>query len=179
MPYKDPIRALEARREWRKKNRNKLRLLARAVNAKPEVRERKRKWSAANRQRLNASALIWYHKHREECLVRTRLWQKANPERVRITHAAAMNARRARKRQATGVHTAAQWFARVEFWGWRCRYCRVELDAFSLTKDHMIPLSKGGSEWPSNLVPACQQCNQHKRCRNFKQFMEQLRVLGL
>jgi 5-methylcytosine-specific restriction endonuclease McrA len=34
-----------------------------------------------------------------------------------------------------------------------------------VTKDHQIALTKGGSEWPSNLVPACRQCNSLKNTR--------------
>jgi 5-methylcytosine-specific restriction endonuclease McrA len=28
--------------------------------------------------------------------------------------------------------------------------------------DHVIPLSRGGSNWPTNLVCACGQCNSRK-----------------
>jgi 5-methylcytosine-specific restriction endonuclease McrA len=44
----------------------------------------------------------------------------------------------------------------------RCRYCRTRIDeAFEI--DHWIPLSKGGSNYPENLVLACPSCNAAKR----------------
>lgn len=42
----------------------------------------------------------------------------------------------------------------------RCSYClRYTSD---LTADHIVPFSKGGSDAPDNLVPACQSCNSRK-----------------
>jgi 5-methylcytosine-specific restriction endonuclease McrA len=39
---------------------------------------------------------------------------------------------------------------------WKCAHCgRPGL----LTVDHKIPLSRGGSNWPSNLQPLCFRCN--------------------
>jgi 5-methylcytosine-specific restriction endonuclease McrA len=72
---------------------------------------------------------------------------------------------RARQRGAVGTHSLAQWHGRVSYYAWRCFYCRVELTAETLTKDHRIPLSKGGSDWAANLVPACQRCNCSKSDR--------------
>lgn len=41
----------------------------------------------------------------------------------------------------------------------RCYYC---LQPGKLTKDHVVPLSKGGQHTKSNIVPACQPCNSRK-----------------
>jgi hypothetical protein len=71
----------------------------------------------------------------------------------------------ARAKAAEGFHSEAQWLARVAFYGWRCAYCDIKLTPFTLTKDHRIPLSKRGSDWPANLVPACKRCNSWKKDR--------------
>lgn len=46
--------------------------------------------------------------------------------------------------------------------GRRCVYCGSRLGIESATLDHVIPLSRGGSHNPGNLVSACQPCNQLK-----------------
>lgn len=72
-----------------------------------------------------------------------------------------------RRAKAPGKHSKAQWMARVEYHGWRCRWCRCALNAKTLRKDHVIPVSRGGAHWPSNLVPACHACNSSKNNRNW------------
>ncbi len=44
----------------------------------------------------------------------------------------------------------------------RCGYCGKRGNAFSLTVDHILPRSRGGSTSPDNLVAACFDCNQRK-----------------
>jgi 5-methylcytosine-specific restriction endonuclease McrA len=46
--------------------------------------------------------------------------------------------------------------------GRRCVYCGTGLGLENATLDHVIPLSRGGSHAPGNLVSACQPCNQLK-----------------
>lgn len=43
-----------------------------------------------------------------------------------------------------------------------CSYCQREVGAESLTPDHVIPLSRGGSNTPDNIVAACPECNVRK-----------------
>ena len=42
---------------------------------------------------------------------------------------------------------------------YRCRYCGSHKD---ISLDHVIPVSKGGSDEPDNLVTACRACNSRK-----------------
>jgi hypothetical protein len=46
--------------------------------------------------------------------------------------------------------------------GYRCRYCSSEE---SLEVDHVVPLAKGGSNDPANLVASCRSCNRKKGVR--------------
>lgn len=43
-----------------------------------------------------------------------------------------------------------------------CKYCSCELQWEASTVDHVVPLSKGGSNDPENLVLACNPCNSRK-----------------
>lgn len=99
-----------------------------------------RKWIEANRSRTNATALLWRQK---------------NPERAAMLS----QRRRARKRGAEGSHTLEEWLDILKRHDHRCAHCKEKT---KLTKDHVIPLSKNGSDYASNLQPLCKPCNSRK-----------------
>lgn len=43
-----------------------------------------------------------------------------------------------------------------------CMYCGNNFSAANLTRDHVLPLSKGGKDNWSNVVTACRRCNSKK-----------------
>ncbi|MFP6681914.1 MAG: HNH endonuclease [Gammaproteobacteria bacterium] len=49
--------------------------------------------------------------------------------------------------------------------GYMCMYCGRQHGEYQLTRDHVIPLSKGGQDRWSNVVSACRSCNTRKGCR--------------
>ena len=55
-------------------------------------------------------------------------------------------------------------------WEHRCVYC--QRDGIPLQLDHVIPRSKGGSDRPSNRVPACEHCNQQKGNQDLTVFLQ-------
>jgi 5-methylcytosine-specific restriction endonuclease McrA len=56
-------------------------------------------------------------------------------------------------------HTKLEWEQLLIKTGNICLCCKEKK---KLTKDHIIPLSKGGTDQISNLQPLCQDCNTHK-----------------
>ncbi|MCP3868105.1 MAG: HNH endonuclease [Gammaproteobacteria bacterium] len=46
-----------------------------------------------------------------------------------------------------------------------CLYCLARLPDGQLTRDHVIPISRGGADSWSNVVTACRGCNQQKANR--------------
>jgi len=46
-----------------------------------------------------------------------------------------------------------------------CLYCGQSSQEGALTRDHVIPLSRGGLDGWSNVVTACRRCNTHKAHR--------------
>lgn len=85
----------------------------------------------------------------------------ANPERYRLYARAGEANRRAREKAAPGHATSAQIDARWAYFGNRCWMCSRDAEV----TDHVKPLMKGGSNWPSNLRPACNRCNNSKRAK--------------
>ena len=170
------------KRDWQKRRRavlgekrrtdNRLRMRRlRLMN--PEFRERQRastsEWKKKHRQRCNELNRLSRERlngdphYRKRITSRELARQKRDIEKTRRIKREAENRRRARKALAVGSHTYEQWMQRVKFYGWRCFYCRTPLIHSTLTKDHRIPLSKGGCDDASNLVPACKTCNSRKR----------------
>ncbi len=62
--------------------------------------------------------------------------------------------------------------------GRRCVYCGTALGLENATLDHVIPLSRGGSHLPGNLVAACQPCNQLKGALLPTEFFERYPMAG-
>mgnify|MGYP003617968897 CR=1 FL=1 len=71
-----------------------------------------------------------------------------------------LKARRyAREKKSKGKHSLFEWNALKEVYENKCAYCRSEE---KLTKDHIIPLSKGGTDFIENIQPLCKSCNSKK-----------------
>lgn len=84
-----------------------------------------------------------------------KLYCKKHPKR--ISH---LKARRyAREKGAVGSHTLKEWEdLQIEFDN-KCAFCRKKT---KLTKDHIIPLSEGGTDYIENIQPLCRSCNSKK-----------------
>lgn len=46
--------------------------------------------------------------------------------------------------------------------GHLCMYCGDHFSEAELTRDHIMPLSRGGEDVWVNVVASCRRCNQHK-----------------
>ena len=44
----------------------------------------------------------------------------------------------------------------------KCHYCRARMSPTNATKDHVVPLSRGGKARDWNTVPSCSECNTKK-----------------
>jgi 5-methylcytosine-specific restriction endonuclease McrA len=51
----------------------------------------------------------------------------------------------------------------------RCLYCGDHFPDSLLTRDHIIPSSKGGKDVWQNVVAACKRCNNHKGCMTLEE----------
>lgn len=159
----NPETARERSRARRAANLEKVRGQRRArYAANPEAeRARSRAWRAANLERKRERSCAWNAANPEAARKRARAWYAANPD------AAAANSRnrRARKRSAEGMHTKADIARIAAAQKHRCAFCRTSIRKESHV-DHIVALSKGGTNWPSNLQILCPPCNMRKYAKD-------------
>jgi len=85
--------------------------------------------------------------------------RKANRERYNFygrTH-------KARKRGAKGSHTLQEWKELKILLSNHCLGCWKRY--IRLTEDHIIPLSKNGTDLIDNIQPLCKSCNSQKHAK--------------
>lgn len=73
--------------------------------------------------------------------------------------------RRARLKGAGGCHTAAEWEEVKRRQGYRCLDCGKREPEIRLHRDHVVPVSRGGTNDAGNLAARCKSCNSRKGAR--------------
>jgi len=117
---------------------------------------------ALNSDRYRAKNREYAKANRPAYRARMAAWIKANPERYRLMSAQGNMARRVRITGAEGTHTRAEWLAIVARQNDKCLHCP---QTGNLTRDHIVPLSRGGSNYASNIQGLCKPCNSRKGAR--------------
>lgn len=95
-------------------------------------------------------------------------WRITNPEKYRANQ----TNRYALVRGAEGKHTAVEVVALLKRQKGKCAYCKRSIVA-NYHKDHIQPLSKGGSNWIRNIQLLCPPCNHRKSAKDPVAFARQ------
>lgn len=114
-----------------------------------------------NREERRIRGRAYYRKNRKRLLKQKSEYAKRNRVRDRPVRQAAKARRRARELGAEGSYTAAEFKAKLEAYKNRCHWCRKKIKG-TPHADHLIALSRGGTNYISNIVPACASCNLSK-----------------
>jgi 5-methylcytosine-specific restriction endonuclease McrA len=178
------------KREERAANPEKHRETARNyVEANKEhIRELKRKHQAENPENYDAAERRYLEAHREEVNAKARERRQQDLEHYREIgrnsyerHAeerrkysseyykrfpeksvAANNRRRALKYASKSTHTEEEWLELKAFYNFKCLRCGAQEPDIKLTRDHVVPLTQGGSDSIDNVQPLCAHCNSKK-----------------
>ena len=131
-------------------------------------REENKEYARKNRERLKAAKRAYYLEHREERIAYVLKYQRENAYRIQHAH----NRLRARKYGNGGSHTFEELRDKFEKADNKCHYCGEKK---ALTIDHDIPLSLGGSDDITNILPACRSCNAKKGLKTAAEYLASLR----
>lgn len=184
-------RSNERVKQWRIDNPDRWKEIAAKTQAKPANKARKKaydtKWAAANPDRIKATMDKWREANRDVARTATRKWRAENPGVARAAvdrwiannpeHVKALKAnRRTRELEAEGEFTAADIKTLVKRQRGRCAYhdhCGHSIKT-GYHVDHIIPLARGGTNWPRNLQLTCANCNNRKHAKHPIDFAREL-----
>lgn len=168
----NPDRAKQLVSDWALNNPERVREKSRKYYRKNAEARRaySKEYRKANPEKIKADLAAWRSENieteRAKSRARTRLWIAENPER----HSANRQTRRARILGADGSHQAADIKRIHQAQKGKCAVCKKHLNG-KWHVDHIVPLARGGSNWPSNLQLLCEPCNRSKSDRDPIDFM--------
>lgn len=119
------------------------------------------------KERHRIQSIEYYYRNQDVCKERAGNWKSKNIEKVREIQFAGKMRRRARKNEVGGNFTKDEFRALCERYGNICLCCKQHNP---LCADHVIPLSKGGSNSIENIQPLCHTCNskKHKKTVDYR-----------
>jgi len=166
----------QCRSEYYRQNRTKI--LARISNNYIEHREERLSYAAQyvkdNKEMLSKKRRKYYLDHveeyaekhskryaikRDEYIDRVKRWRRDNPDKLRSNARAWSHRRRARLVNASGSYSVSKFEELCDRANNCCLCCGKKT---TLTIDHVIPLSRGGSNDIGNIQPLCLSCNCKK-----------------
>lgn len=174
----NPDKARESSKRSREKNGHKyayqksLRLLFDDEH-RESTAEKNKAWRVENEDVLKIKRLAYIAENPDLIREQRRRYQENNKESRRILYAN----NKAKRRGAEGKFTKddiARIFSEQDG---ACYWCGCSLaDGYHV--DHFIPVAKGGTNWPDNLVLACPVCNTSRGAKSAEEFREYLAFIA-
>ena len=149
---KNRDRILEHNKEWNKSNPEKMALIFLRYRGKyPErIKLQSKKYYQRNPEKRKAQWKKYRESHQEKRRIYIKEYFRKNPS---AQH-------RYKKKMAEGTFTPQEWLELKRKYKFRCFFCKKRK---KLTVDHIIPLSKKGNNYISNIQPLCKSCNSSKQ----------------
>ena len=148
---------------------------------KPCVRAKNNAWAARNREARNAKCRQWNSDNADSKRATNAKYRSANRdlinERRRIKRSLDPSLERnksAKRRLAKGILPKDIVERLLVLQQWKCRCCGESLKS-GYHLDHIIPLSRGGTNTEENVHLLLPKCNQQKYNLTFEEFLSKRR----
>lgn len=125
---------------------------------KEKVNATVKKWRKENKEKMKIIRRRWRVKNQERNRKLANDWAKKNKEYIAHNHII----QKAKRRGAKGFHSLEEWNKVKEKFNYTCQMCNRKEPIIKLTRDHIIPINKGGANYISNIQPLCVSCNCSK-----------------
>jgi 5-methylcytosine-specific restriction endonuclease McrA len=142
------------------------------TNNREKIRSINRRWNEKHSEKKREQDRKRRVKDKDKIRRKIKEWNQSHPENRKASE----YRRRALKRKAEGMHTAQQEREQYNRQKGRCYYCGIIVGTVWHV-DHVIPLSRGGSNGPENIVIACEHCNTSKKAKMPHEWPEGGRLL--
>ncbi len=134
------------------------------------VKQAKKLFYRDNKDKFYESRKTRYWTDREENIKKAVEWAKNNPEKRKVIRAKWREANKElanhmtkdwypRKMGAKGSYSLEEYNLKLKDFNGLCAYCKTSP---ATTRDHIIPISKGGGNTIDNINPSCLRCNDSK-----------------
>ncbi len=125
-----------------------------------KIADYKKSYAEENAEKIAQYQAQYQEQNREHIRELKKEYKKNNKEYFQTIEAK----RRSQKQNAEGSFSLNDWLEICERYGFTCLYPGCTSN--DITIDHIVPISKGGTNWPSNLQPLCKPHNSSKHNRH-------------
>ncbi len=173
---------------WREANPEKAKAIHRRAQAKrvasgkikayreankEKIRQKNAEYRAAHKEEIAAWGKAYYRNNKARIKAWHQEYREANPEQYKAMHSRWKSANKATVNTATQRrraiiagcsehHTTQEWEDLKKAANYTCLWCGKQEPEIQLTRDHVVPLSKGGSNTIANIQGLCKSCNSKK-----------------
>lgn len=168
--YQNNTEKVKARtRSYYQTNRDEMRVAKQryAQSNVEAIRDANHNWRLANLDDQRAKDQIYGQTHREQKREYEKQYRTLNP---------GWDKSKKQKRRAAiadgGHFSSDEWAWLCCAWNYSCACCGKSEPEVKLTADHIVPLSRGGSNEIGNIQPLCGSCNSRKGVKTVNYFRE-------